>query len=513
MLLVLLGAWLAAGIDSFVFNLSGASVAETFELQICAGLVSPPVYLLGTRNDEDWAARLFPEALDSASSWQELAADCARQVPGEIQYDIEKDHANLPLLVTVCGVRRARAVPRGRGDMVYDMREIRGLSPAAATARVWHDLGNLTSGMAKWNPGYAVHQDPRHNLFHPPLVNNPPYHFVDFAVQRKLFTFFLPNGCIPFTEEHRVNREIVSTNHWDPPYPVYGYDDTWAIAGDLFEAQTNCIPEDGSLGQVPSAGASNLAYFSQMPDSSRVRHLPPESLEVWREDKVYVSFIYGDGDNLGMVLEETANSLVESLGPCLERDCSKIGWSLSPHLPYLAGAPFDWISARVSDIGGDVVLPPSGFLYSYPATMKDGIRKAYAVLTKKAADRLGTRVVSSWEWPQNWGRAIRSYFPLYPDDVCFFALNVPYFLPIFGLGYGMRPKPRVFNRYYAWYDDLSDVSPEVVASRVNDAEGGSVGYIYLGIGTKVGRVLDLIALLDDHVVTLSPNDLCTLGRP
>ena len=140
----------------------------------------------------------------------------------------------------------------------------------------------MTTGMAKWNPGYAVHDSPWGNLFRPPLTHDPPYHFVDFAVSRRLFTFFLPNGCIPFTSEHRVNYEIVTSNSWEPPYPVYGYDDTWAIAGDLFEAQTNCVPEDGSLGQIPTSSASNLAYFSRMPPSKRFRYTPARSRETWR---------------------------------------------------------------------------------------------------------------------------------------------------------------------------------------------------------------------------------------
>ena len=39
---------------------------------------------------------------------------------------------------------------------------------------------------------------------------------------------------------------------------VYGYDDTMAVAGDLFEAETDCVHD---LGQVASNGCSNLAFY------------------------------------------------------------------------------------------------------------------------------------------------------------------------------------------------------------------------------------------------------------
>ena len=46
-------------------------------------------------------------------------------------------------------------------------------------------------------------------------------------------------------------------NPWNEPVTVYGYDDAWALAGDLFEAETNCVKEH-NLGQSATEGCPNL---------------------------------------------------------------------------------------------------------------------------------------------------------------------------------------------------------------------------------------------------------------
>ena len=40
-----------------------------------------------------------------------------------------------------------------------------------------------------------------------------------------------------------------TTNSWPRPITVFGYDDTFAVAGDLFEAETTCVKEH-NMGQV-----------------------------------------------------------------------------------------------------------------------------------------------------------------------------------------------------------------------------------------------------------------------
>ena len=86
---------------------------------------------------------------------------------------------------------------------------------------------NETTSIAKLNPGLDVHGK---NHLNPPLIGKPDPGLVDYIVKEKLFTFFLNNGCIPFTKEHALVERMVNSNPWAEPIRVYGYDDSWAVA-------------------------------------------------------------------------------------------------------------------------------------------------------------------------------------------------------------------------------------------------------------------------------------------
>ena len=101
---------------------------------------------------------------------------------------------------------------------------------------------NQTLHLAKLNPGYDVHHF-EGNLYKNLTNKNPDVKFMDFSVKEKMFVFFLVNGCIPGTLEHDLTEEIVRNNPWQKPITVYGYDDTWGILGDPYEAETLCVEE------------------------------------------------------------------------------------------------------------------------------------------------------------------------------------------------------------------------------------------------------------------------------
>ena len=95
--------------------------------------------------------------------------------------------------------------------------------------------------MAKINPGYDVHSISGN--IHKNLTKSMDAKLVDYSVKEKMFSFFEVYGCIPGTEEHALLEQIVNNNPWSKPITVYGYDDTWGIMGDLFEAETTCVKE------------------------------------------------------------------------------------------------------------------------------------------------------------------------------------------------------------------------------------------------------------------------------
>ena len=92
----------------------------------------------------------------------------------------------------------------------------------------------------------------------PPLTGNPALGLVDLIVKRPLFNFFLNLGCVPLTDDHELMKKIALSNPWPRPVAVYGYNDTIAVEGDLFEAETDCV---NNLWQVNTNGCANLAFY------------------------------------------------------------------------------------------------------------------------------------------------------------------------------------------------------------------------------------------------------------
>ena len=89
---------------------------------------------------------------------------------------------------------------------------------------IWEGFGpSEFSGFAKMDPGY----DTSH-LLRPPLLGRAYLGLADFIVQRRLFNFFLAEGCIPFTHEHALMSRLVSEAPaaWPRQLSVWGYDDS-----------------------------------------------------------------------------------------------------------------------------------------------------------------------------------------------------------------------------------------------------------------------------------------------
>lgn len=95
--------------------------------------------------------------------------------------------------------------------------------------------------LAKNNPGYD--SNTIDGLMHPKITKGLGYNNYDLVVKFKMFSMYLPNECIPYTEDSTVMERVVNENSWPKPIRVYGYDSTWGLAGSFFEAETNCVKE------------------------------------------------------------------------------------------------------------------------------------------------------------------------------------------------------------------------------------------------------------------------------
>jgi hypothetical protein len=109
------------------------------------------------------------------------------------------------------------------------------------------------------NPGYDVHGHPF--ALHPPLTKQPDLTLVDFIVKERLFNFFLVDACIPGSKEHEFMQMMAMSGVWEQPIAVWGYDDTFPVAGDLFEAETNCVPAH-SVGQARASATIFASSFA-----------------------------------------------------------------------------------------------------------------------------------------------------------------------------------------------------------------------------------------------------------
>eukprot|EP01043_Picozoa_sp_COSAG02_P054876 COSAG02_NODE_6283_length_3680_cov_1.881597_5_plen_162_part_00 len=130
------------------------------------------------------------------------------------------------------------------------------------------------------------------------------------------------------------------------PIAVMGYDDTWALAGDLFEAETNCVKEH-NMGQIASDGVNNLAFYSSKPPVSTPLLQNPTRSPKFNASKTYLAFVIGDGDNTGFMKGSRRDWFLDRNQRCAKggnsyASCFPLLWSASPHLLHLAP---DWLRA------------------------------------------------------------------------------------------------------------------------------------------------------------------------
>ena len=172
--------------------------------------------------------------------------------------------------------------------------------PHVTTILVPHDL----------NTTPPPQDDASKHPFNPLLDGTANMGLTDFIVKERLFNFYLVQGCIPGTDEYALQSEMASSGVWPTPITVYGYDNTFPIAGDLFEAETDCNREH-NMGQVASSGVNNLAYFSRKPSISTPQpQNPPTMASDAAYDPTKVSVL---GDFAAW--QPTASSHVPSMTP------------------------------------------------------------------------------------------------------------------------------------------------------------------------------------------------------
>jgi len=319
---------------------------------------------------------------------------------------------------------------------------------------------------------------------------------------------------------------MVNANPWPKPIVVYGYDDTFGIEGDLFEAETNCVKEH-NLGQVASTGVNNLAFFSRKPAiTSPLRQNADPTAKAFNSSRTYLALVIGDGDNIAFVKGSRKDWMQERVKRCSSgKGCFPLLWTLSPHSLHLAPDWARWYYNQSYATGNDFfVLPPSGDLYAYPEEMRDADQAAFVANTERDCTLMSTNSAVAWEWTLTWASALKHYFPRYAERNIvrgLFTVNVPFNLPIIPF-IGIKDHFQVLNdrtvvfKPREWrgggkpdvpFSKNNYLTAKDMAAEINNYPKGTVSHIYLTSdgGANLGLLYDMVQQLDEHVQIVNHN--------
>ncbi len=533
--LSLAGIALAAQPIMVVDLRSTASIPTQLAVQTCAGLfnrnesAAGAAYIFMQTQDDDWWRAVVAPASPSSTNMTASAflAKCLKTVStGRLRYNYKAQQAISPNIITLAGVLDAvpleDADPASQGvPVVFDALEsLANFTARDATEYVWQRYVDRTTTMAKLNPGLDVHSKP----LNPPLTKDIEPFLVDYVVKERLFALFMNNNCVPGTEEHALMEKITQNNPWPRPIRVYGYDDTYPLAGDIFEAETTCVKEH-NMGQIASNGVNNLGFFSREPAiDSPLKQNPEPTRAPYNKSRTYIAFIVGDGDNVGYVKGQHLDYMKKRVAACAGANppCYPLTWTQSPQVLHLAPAMMRWYFDQARATGADYfVLPPSGDTYSYPAMMSGQDQINHIRNTERDCQIMNCSGTVDWEWFTTWKSAIEDFYPKYAQNKVIkglFSVNVPYMFPV--LRFGPKEFFKVFDdsvvafRPREWrgvtgksYQRTLLSAPEM-AKEVNGYPEGTVTYIYFtsdGGGSVESTFDALVPLLDEHVEVVTPN--------
>ncbi len=521
-----------------VIDITNLPVPVRVSVQVCSGLfnrngsVNGDVYIIEDPKDNVWLNDLYHGQINIMDD-QTFIQNClnSKLVDGYLNYNYLEQRLILPQLITIAGVMNIIPID----ITTFDSKIISNITlkfdaitilPNAtlysSSLYIYNNYFNKTNGLSKMDPGLDLHNHP----FNPPLIGEINTALIDFIVKEKLFNFFLNFGCIAGTREHKLMENIVNNNNWKKPISVYGYDDTWQVGGNLFEAETNCVKEH-DLGQIATTGVTNLAFFSNKKHITVPLKQNPDPNITYSPRNKYIAFVVGDGDNIGMVKHDRRDWMIQRVSECnlnqTSKKCFPLLWTLSPQLLKIAPDIIKWYYNMSYLTGSDYfVLPPSGDLYSYPAKMSGEIQDNFVKNTENDCKLMSTNTIVEWEWFGTWDKAFKSYYPKYIKNNIvkgFLTVNVPFMFPIFAFR---------DNEYYKMVNDIAIfkerewrgtgntstplskkmyLTVDEMAEEINSYPSNTVSYIYLTSdgGGNLQMFNDLVKKLDDNIYPLNHN--------
>lgn len=467
---------------------------------------------------------------------------------GYILYDYSSQQALVPNLITLAAVLNAIPLEASSSflkkttNQVFDLTATWAtFSPLDATSYMFNNYINETSTLSWMNPGYDNAADPKN----PPLTKSPNPSLIDFIVSKKIFNFYMNDACIPNTPDYTLMTSILQINPWPKPVAVWGYGDTYPVAGDIFEAETDCTKEH-SMGQIATVGVSNLAFFARQAAITEPLLQNVQPVEVYNASKTYLSLVMGDGDNIQFLKAARRDWMMERVSRCPsstnkkamsknggnDLDCFPLTWSISPHIWQHAPDIARWYYTQAATTGHDYfMLPPSGDLYSYPSAFSDELQVTFARNTAQDSYLMNTSGTVHWEWFGHWKKATTQFLPKYSSTAVkgIFPVNVPFNVPMIEVFAPADPdcykilaqdvvmfRPREWRGTSPSNIPLSHreyLSVDEMAKELNTLPQGSVTWIYLTSdgGGHLDNVYDLVSKLDEHVLVVNHEVLTDLA--
>lgn len=348
---------------------------------------------------------------------------------------------------------------------------------------------------------------------------------VDFIVSRRLFSIYLSEMCVPFTRTHNLLKKLVEHSNWTAPIKVFGYNHQDKIFGAYpFEASTNCI---NKLGTVASDNSTNLSFWSAYKKigPKEVLLQSPEASRIYDASKTYVALVYGDMDNIAYIQTFGRKHMQRRAKRCKKGSCFPLTWTMSPIAVDILPEALRWYYRSALKNGKDwFILPPSGYLYSYPGLMSSSTQESFVRLQNLHSFILNTSASVHWELLGTWSYAMGDYFPRYAGGThSFFLNNVPWFIPIssgklYQQSYQWLDEARttvLFKPAFNWSPGLSaggfSGNPSEAAARINALSPG-VHYVYVIQNTDIDLVFNMTEKLGPHVELVGYQGLVEIAR-
>ncbi len=423
-----------------------ASPPLKLAVQACAGLhnrkAGGAVFVHFEASDQTWIdeLKLKPTATVEATAFVQ---SCVQTFPACVRYQYKPQQEILPAILTAAAVLEAVPLDESLGvacqspalDAVTVFKDLN--TPLLATKHVFEQYAAQTTGLAMLNPGYNTQPTDPAN---PPFTGEMQPALVDYVFAHKLFVVFLVNGCIDGKPEKALLSSIVNAGHWPTPVGVYGYNNSWMVAGGyVYEAQTRCL-ESRNMGAIASE-TTNLSFFStrgEAPTLAKPMAQNPLEDVTYDPTKTYVAFVVGDGDNIQYMMTTRRDWFQKRQAACAAPGaaCPSLTWTVSSHLVTMAPDLLRWYYAQADATGHDYfALPPSGHLYAYPSSMAEAAQDAFVKATENDAKILDVAGTVHWDWTSTWHDAEDLFLPKYAraDGAIrgIFPVNVPYLFPAF----------------------------------------------------------------------------------